>query len=400
VSRAGAEGWFGSRAGAITISLLVATLAAGCGGKSSALAPGSATAHPRRHVAAALGRPAGQRQPALPLGTMAGYLWRGRVETVGATWTVPEIADTSGPGRAGTWIGAQVAAGPMQPFIQVGVNEERLRLPGSAPLDVYYAFWSDTRRGFHPLHLFDVGMGDEIVAALKLSGDRWHVSIADLSNGHSSTFSTSDETGGRFGLAEWLQEDITDENYHRPYPFPQLRSIAFRGLAVDGRPPNGDEMLTQWMSENGTSLAQGRLHDDSFELRAANLTAAGLHYLRIAIPLNVVNQRFVIGLVHWTASTPRALSAAATSTFAQTLMRSINQLSRYPWPPALHPRIAAWERGATLLLGLTREGAPQSGARLTAWRSQWLAAADRLGRVSLGLRAALNVPDITPERSR
>jgi hypothetical protein len=63
-----------------------------------------------------------QRSPS-SFGKFAGYVWRGHVESVRASWSVPGIRVGS-TGRAGTWIGAQAPGSPGA-FIQIGTNEER-----------------------------------------------------------------------------------------------------------------------------------------------------------------------------------------------------------------------------------------------------------------------------------
>ncbi len=81
-------------------------------------------------------------------GTQAGYIWQGRVGSVGASWTVPRIIGTSPCGRAGTWIGAEAPGNP-SPFIQLGVNETCLEANGKRGV-IYDAFWSDVKLHFHP----------------------------------------------------------------------------------------------------------------------------------------------------------------------------------------------------------------------------------------------------------
>ena len=123
-------------------------------------------------------------------GRMAGYVWSGRLSSVGASWSVPRMAPGFGEAHASTWIGAQATGvAKRAPFIQVGTTEDRG--PDSRP--VYAAFWTDTRRGYHPQILFHLHPGDVVSCGLTMVAGRWSVLILDRTSGQKALFQTREE---------------------------------------------------------------------------------------------------------------------------------------------------------------------------------------------------------------
>jgi hypothetical protein len=191
-------------------------------------------------------------------GAFAGYNWFGSVRSVGASWRVPRIERDSSPGRAGTWIGAEAPGlGRSAPFIQVGTSQE-LHAGDHA---FYFAFWRDTVRHFHPAVLFRAKPGDQISASLVNAGNRWAVSIRDITSGRLRTVRTLEEGRAAFNMAGWIDEDITSARTNRPIPYPRLSRIRFTAMRVDGRPPAGAALRSTWMSEHGTYLGPSALRD-------------------------------------------------------------------------------------------------------------------------------------------
>jgi hypothetical protein len=199
-------------------------------------------------------------------GTFAGYGWRGQVTSVAGTWRVPRIAVRSSDGRAATWIAAQDlrrgSSGDRDPFIQVGTVEER------RSRDLYYAFWSDTARGFHLMELFPVRAGDTISSDLALDGGRWTVLIRDTTSGSADRFVTHEEGRARFRLAMWFQEDIVRRvGRHaalRPFPYPSLSAVRFGALAVDRRAPRRGRLEAVTMRVGSGDVTPSALERDSF----------------------------------------------------------------------------------------------------------------------------------------
>jgi hypothetical protein len=194
----------------------------------------------------------------------AGYVWQGRVKSVSGSWGVPRVLGSSPDVLAGTWIGAQ--ASPVEdPFIQVGTNEGRL--PGKtrrAP--VYFAFWSDTAKHFHPVSLFPVAPGDAVSAGLTLGPKGWIVTIVDTTSGERARVTTTQETDAVFHQADWTEEDVTDQKTGKVFRYPRLASITFRRVTVNSIPPSPFSLGIQSMSEPTASITPSDFDHDSFTL--------------------------------------------------------------------------------------------------------------------------------------
>ncbi len=335
-----------------------------------------------------------QRSP-WSFGKFAGYVWRGHVESVRASWSIPGVRPGS-VGRAGSWIGAQAPGAP-GPFIQIGTNEESFHpFPLMPSILAYYAFWSDTTNHFHPRFLFSVKPGDDMSASLALVSGRWRLAIVDKTSGATARFSTEEEAHASFNLAEWLQEDVTDAATGKPFPYPRLTDLRFRRLAVNLATPAYADLYSQWMSASGANWAPSPLHRDSFALHRATVSAIGAKYLQIAAGEDMATTVFVPQMVGWTATTPGSQIAAACSTFAAALRRSLHALASTRWPPRVRRQIHSLIRSTHVLLTLSQSPPSASRADLRAWASTWARDSTALSRAAHLIRRALKIPEITP----
>ncbi len=335
-----------------------------------------------------------QRSP-WSFGKFAGYVWQGRVESVRASWSVPGVRRGS-VGRAGTWIGAQ-APGTPGPFIQIGTNEVSFHpFPLGPSVTAYYAFWSDTTNHFHPHFLFRVARGDDVSASLALVSGRWRLAIVDKTSSATARFSTGEEARASFSLAEWLQEDVTDGTTGKPFPYPRLTDLRFRRLAVNSATPAYADLYSQWMSANGANWAPSPLHRDSFALHRATVNSIGARYLQIAAGEDMATKVFVPQMAGWTATTPGSQIAAACSTFAAALRKSLHALASTPWSPRVRRHIHSLIRSTGVLLTLSQSPPSASPADLRAWTSKWARDSTALAHAAHLIRRALKIPEITP----
>jgi peptidase A4-like protein len=327
-------------------------------------------------------------------GKFAGYIWRGRIASVGGSWTVPRIINSSPPGAGSTWVGAQAPGSP-NPFIQIGTNEER-GLPHPRPSNYgYYAFWSDTVRHFHAQFLFRVNPGDSLSASLTLAHKRWALRIVDETSGVKEHFLTGDEAGGSFNVAEWTQEDPTKATGGAVL-YPQLTTVGFRDLKVNSTAPTYASLHSTWMSVNGENLAPSPLRNDSFVLQQASVSAVGERYLQIAGTANAAADTFLVQRADWTARTRYATIEAASSAFVAAVRKSIGALASTPWPKEVQSLISLLIHDSRVLAARARAPAIISAAALLAWRAAVTRAVEANGRVGHEIRRALHVPEMTP----
>jgi protein-disulfide isomerase len=335
-------------------------------------------------------------------GKFAGYLWRGHVTSVRASWTVPRVLGAGGPiAGASTWIGAE-AIHPHNAFIQIGTQEERVAPPGRAPENVYFAWWSDIGHEFLAQHLFRVKPGDSLSASLVLAPPgQWTLTIADSTSGTSAHFSTNEETNAEFNQAEWLQEHPGGEG-QIPLPYPQLTTVHFRQLQVNSAAPKYADLYSQWMSVIGRSLAPSPLRDDSFTIRSATISAAGAWYLHTVLPATAAADAFSSQLAKWTAATPYLQMASANSTDARALREAIHALAGGRWPKSARGPIRSLIHDWRSTLARLRLPAPANPTALAEWRAAWerTSEANEFRGASETpahpVARALNVPDIVP----
>lgn len=337
----------------------------------------------------------GGKRSSWSFGPFVGYAWQGRVTSVQASWIVPRITGRSSPGVAGTWIGA-AASGAPGPFIQIGTNEEssapsQTEVPGR-----YYAFWTDVRHHVHPQPLFRVDPDDNLTASLTLTHRRWKLAILDATSGAAARFTTRDEAQASFDWAEWTQEDVTNNATRKPYPYPQLTAVSFRGLRVNSTTPAYADLYSGWMSVDGSYLAPTPLRDDSFTLRRAAVSSSGAQYLHIATPEDAATNGFVTRMSRWTAATPRSQIKSACSDFVIALRSNIYALRRARWPTAARGPVDSLIRNTQAVLDDTQSAVPVSSAARTAWRSAWMRDAAGIGTAAHAVKRALDLPEIRP----
>jgi hypothetical protein len=326
-------------------------------------------------------------------GPFAGYVWNGSVRSVAASWTVPRITPGSHSGTAGTWIGAQAPGSRFAPFIQVGINEVRLSLPGRGGRNFYYAFYSDTKLGFHPQILFQVRVGDTLSARLRLGGGRWHILIVDHTHPHRSAFGTRDEAGGVFNQAEWLQEDVS-KKIGQVLPYPVLATVGFRHLTVNYGAPSYAKIRSQWMSENGTDLAPSALVADAFRFAPTEPTAIGLHYLQITVPLDVALGSFEAEFARWPTSARKMASQRAA--FAVALESDILEVEGTQWPVGVQPLSAKLVSATKLELAQTELASTYTAQASVRWLTDWFKDDATVVAISQKIRRVLNLPQAFP----
>jgi len=323
-------------------------------------------------------------------GAFAGYVWRGKERSVAASWLVPEAFPGPHSGLAGTWIGAQAPGGGHAPFIQVGINEGHIHPLGNFD----YAFFSDTALGFHPRLLFRVNRGDRISARLRMADGRWHVLIVDHTHPHRAAFSTAQETGAAFNQAEWLQEDPSSPRGHLPYP--RLSAVHFWQLRVDGQRPGYGRLLSQWMSENHMDLAPGPLVRDGFWLAPTEPTEVGLHYMQIAVAVDLPLKRFYRELVRWNAATPPQRIAAQEAAIGAALATNVQAVSATSWPGRADALAHAYVAATDGEIRVADRMPTSTTAGIRHWSHQWVRANAASVHISQRIRRALHLPQLFP----
>jgi len=323
-------------------------------------------------------------------GRMAGYVWSGSVTSVRGAWSVPAMAPDAGEAHASTWIGAQtLAARPSFPFIQVGTTEDR----ASASRPVYAAFWTDTKRGYHPQLLFDVRPGDRIATALTLAAGRWRVVIVDATSGRRAVFLTREEGDAAFNLAEWLQEDPSEAS-GKATPYPSLSEVRFTRLAANGvRPPYAD-MYAQWMSVRGADLAPTPVRDGGFSITRGVLSPDARRYLEIARPQNAAARRIDVIQAGWSDRTPAREIRSASAAAAASEAAYADGLGRVRWPAAVQDLAHSLAREARAQAGMFAAAARRAPASLALWRRRLGRLTPDMLRLAHRVRRALHLPEL------
>jgi hypothetical protein len=215
--------------------------------------------------------------PRLPIGSPA-YGFGGYqlypadpVTSVSAEWTVPTISTNSSAGDASTWIGVQSQSGA---FSQVGTVENRNSDNGD---DQYYAFWSDTAKGFRPLFLLGVRPGDSVTSTMTLKPEGWALSLDDATSGKTRTIQTRYGANDQFNSCEWFQENpVYGQFDHTNYP--TLSTVAFRDMALNHAKPTFNFQEAQTLSTyNDTFFVPTHVKDNGFSLMPA--TGSALAFL-------------------------------------------------------------------------------------------------------------------------
>jgi hypothetical protein len=300
------------------------------------------------------------------------------------------MAPGSGEAHASTWIGAQeLRAHASSPFIQVGTTEDR----GSASRPVYAAFWTDTKRGYHPQVLFDVAPGDAVLTALTLVAGRWRVIVVDGTSGRMVVFVTREEGDAPFNLAEWLQEDPS-ETSGKATPYPALSEVRITRLDANGVRPRYADMYAQWMSVGGASFAPTPVRDGAFSITRGVVTPAGGRYLELVRPQNIAARRISLEEERWTDRTPAHEIRAASAAAAASETAYADGLARAHWPAAAQGPVDALVRQVRLQVGMFAAAARRAPANLTAWRRGLTRLAPELVRLAHRVRRALHLPEL------
>jgi Peptidase A4 family len=226
---------------------------------TSSHSKGPMTSHPRLPIGSpAYGFGGYQLYPAEP------------VTSVSAEWTVPTISTGSSAGDASTWIGVQSQSGA---FSQVGTVENRY----SNGNDQYYAFWSDTAKGFRPLNLLGVKPGDSVTAKMTLKPEGWSLALDDATSGKARTIQTKYGADDQFNSCEWFQENPVYSQFdHTNYP--ALSTVTFRHMALNHSKPTFNFQEAQTLSTyNDTFFVPTHVKRDQFSLVPA--TGSALAFL-------------------------------------------------------------------------------------------------------------------------
>jgi hypothetical protein len=326
-----------------------------------------------------------------PFGAFAGYTWIGRVQSVGASFTVSRIANGSPLSAAATWIGVQ-GQGPPRRFVQIGETETRLwSVRKHQPVNVYFAFWSDTTRGYKAKLLFPVRPGDALSASLALAAKRWTLTITDGTSRKRAHFSVGDEVGAPFNQAEWTQEDPGFENDHARYP--QMAVPVFRHLTVNSTVPASSVLYSSWMSANHRNLAPTVVREDSFTLqRAPAVSAAGRQYMRISSPATAAHERFEHERSGWTPRTPYEHIVSASAPLIEAVQRANRALLSARWSKRARRLVRSSANASTAAIEQARPPALLTSATFAAWSARLTEASDRAGRAGSKLRLALGLP--------
>ena len=328
-----------------------------------------------------------------PFGGFAGYAWIGKVDSIGASFAVPSIADGSTPGFAGTWIGAQ-GQGPPDRFVQIGVIEDR---EGSR--DHYFAFWSGTDHHYQAQPLFGVSAGDALSASLTLTSGSWMLAIADATSHRSKRFSVGDLPRSPFSQAEWTQEDPGGENDHAQYP--AIAPPVFSDMTVDSTVPSRTypALYTTWMSTDHVILAPTALKDGSFTLhRAPALSAAGKQYLRLTGSAVAAFEKFEIERGEWTPATSYAEIFRASTHLEEVMRRAAQALHSARWPRKIDALLRVHQNLAYAYLARLRPPKIWNATSFATWNSRLTDASDRAAVAGNRLLAALGLPGgLSPE---
>jgi hypothetical protein len=203
---------------------------------------------------------------------------------ISGQWAVPTITAGSSAGDASTWIGAEGSTGS---FVQVGTIENQFQSPRRTQ---YFAFWSDTAKGYYPLRLIRVNPGDTIVARMVKVRLGWKVAIDDVTSGTSGAAQTNYGRGSQFSTAQWFQENPVYSQFdHTSYP--SLSTVTIKNMKLDGAAPpltyqDGETLST----ENDTFLVPTRVRHDSFSLVPA--TGYALDFLQDVYIADELNSEF------------------------------------------------------------------------------------------------------------
>lgn len=329
-------------------------------------------------------------------GPFAGYVWRGHVTSVSASWTGPSVTGGSPCAVASTWIGA-TALDNSSSFVQIGTDERRCFVSYERQVsDTYSAFWTDFAHDLEPQPLFPVNAGDDLGASLALARGRWTLTITDTTSGAHARFSIGVPGDAAINQAEWIQEDDTNSTLHHLYPYPHLTTVGFHHLEINSQAPAYPDLYSSWMSVGSTNLAPTPLYHDSFTIREAKVSGYGAQYLHIAKLEDTATETFIPQLARWTTDTPRPQIDSARSRYAIALRENISAFTSARGPAQTQNLVDAPIDNTRLLLDHTQSPIPTPSAGIAIWRSIWKRDAKAVGSAAHTLKRDLTVPEITP----
>jgi hypothetical protein len=150
------------------------------------------------------------------------------------------------------------------------------------------------------------------------------------------------------------------------------------------------------MSENGDDLAPSPLVGDAFSFATTQPTAIGLHYLQIAVALDVALQSFKADLVRWNAHTPAREIASQRAAADAAFELNDEEVAATQFPASAerlsHELVAATERE----IAQTNRVPTRTPAGILRWLTRWLQADSAASAISQRIRRALNLPQLFP----
>jgi hypothetical protein len=325
------------------------------------------------------------------LGAYGGYVWRGRVVSLGGSWIVPQILNVSRPGLAVTWIAAS-GLGARRPFVQVGTEELRGYSRSHRVENRYWAFWSNTARHFHPVFLFRVRPRDALSASLILTHERWALTVVDETSRANAHFFTNEEAGP-FNEAEWAQEDATDSTGSL-FSYPSLSVVGFHHLAVNSTVPSYASLFSVWLSVNGGHSAPSPLKNDAFVLRRATITPSGGRYLRISEKSTAAARVFGAEIARLLLSPSYTQVSSASQRFIAALESEVRALQRARLPASVRGMTPLLIAKLHVLREQARPPAVMSTAALVLWRSALSRDTEALLDIEHPIRRILAVPEL------
>jgi hypothetical protein len=161
--------------------------------------------------------------------TTTGYTslnWSGYMATTGnftavsGAWTATNPIGVSGATSAdSTWIG--IGGVSSNDLIQVG-TQNIINASGQVSTSAFYELLPDVSQ---PVPGVTVSAGDSLTASIfEVSSGQWSISIKDLTDGQSSTFTVAYTSS--HSSAEWIEEDPSFSS-RRQIPFDNFQTVSF-----------------------------------------------------------------------------------------------------------------------------------------------------------------------------
>lgn len=326
-------------------------------------------------------------QIVVPFTGFGGYNWTGTVTTIAAKWSVPKIASDSNLGGAATWIGVQ--NGVNNEFVQIGIDENDF---GNEPVQ-YQAFWSDLQVGFSPKPFGEVYPGDVISVSMSRTTKGWSLRFADVTRKLKGKAFVTFPSSVPFTQAEWIQEDPTDStNTSQDIPYPELSSVSFHDLKVNGSTPalkldDGQVLI----AAGGTISVPTPVVNDSFSLTAPSGDA--LQYLDDEQYFDAALNQFDVQLAAWNSTSVVKETSDATS-LSEALKVDANSLATQKWPTSSRSAVAQLIQSDRLQLkNLTTWSTDDYNTHGAAF-AKFQLELDRNAHLATALRSTLGLPPL------